>query len=521
MNTINKVKILAVSAILGLGLPSCNDWLDVEMEDQVLENTLFSNYEGYLTALNGIYLSMNDVYGGTLSTAGLDVMAQYYYVTNDNDHALKLYATYNYTDVKFEGYNSSLWNQCYTLLANINVIIERTEKDTPLTERQLAIIRGEALALRAFVHFDLLRLYGPIYSDAPTAESIPYQNSTSREVQPILPADQALELIINDLRSAESLLRDYDPIITEGVRNEEIDENGLMSYDLAFRQIRMNYYAVEALLARAYLWKGDKATAYDIAVNNILKKISSESLEVFPWTSRDKLTVENKPDFLFSSEVFFSLYNSRRYTDVYNAYFAPTLAAKKSRLTFFGDGMTGSTSKIPSFYDDDNDMRRLMWNVVEPTEEEKNNASAWDPAKNSLALLKYRDFTQNASFVSGRDNYRYMIPLIRLSEIYLIAAECATTEAEGRSLLNTVRNHRDCRSLADNEDFNKALTYEMAREVIGEGQLFFFYKRRGEEQLIGSKGDWYDNYSSTIAMLKGNYVWPIPKSEADKRVSIN
>lgn len=54
----------------------------------------------------------------------------------------------------------------------------------------------------------------------------------------------------------------------------------------------------------------------------------------------------------------------------------------------------------------------------------------------------------------------------------------------------------------------------MAREVIGEGQLFFFYKRRGEEQIIsGTSAD------GTTSMIKTNYVVPIPQEELDERAT--
>lgn len=515
MNTISKAKTFAAALLLGLSLPSCNDWLDVDMEDQVLESALFSDYEGYCTALNGVYLSMNDIYSTSLTTTVLDIMAQYYNVTTANNHKFKLYSSYTYSDNEFETTNANVWARCYTLIANVNMVIERTEGETPLTERQRAIIRGEALALRAFIHFDLLRLYGPIYSENPTAESIPYYKSSSREIQPILPADQALANVIADLREAETLLKGYDPIITEGVRNTSVVENGLSSYDLSFRQLRMNYYAVQAMLARAYLWQGDKATAYDIAKHNIIDKVTTEELEVFPWTTQSQVEDKDKPDYLFSSEVIFSLYNTKRMTNVRDPFFAPTLAAKTSRLTFFGTDMQSATSKMPSFYDDlNNDLRAKMWEVVEPTDEEKKAAeeSWWAPAAtNTLALKKYDDIQSGNS----TETYRYMIPLIRMSEVYFIAAECATSQAEGCELINTVRNHRLCSSMKDTDDFNTVLTYEMAREVIGEGQLFYFYKRRAAEQLISGTA------ATPYTMIKTNYVWPIPKAETDKRANIN
>jgi hypothetical protein len=107
-----------------------------------------------------------------------------------------------------------------------------------------------------------------------------------------------------------------------------------------------------------------------------------------------------------------------------------------------------------------------------------------------------------------------MIPLIRLSEVYLLAAEGAPTREEAIGYINAIRNHRQCRDLVDeNLDLQNAITKEFAREVIGEGQLFFYYKRHAMEEV----------YSGTsIEGLKqiapDNYVLRLPKSETDKRV---
>lgn len=513
MNILNRIKIFAVSSLAVLSMSSCNDWLNVSMEDKIMEKDLFSNYDGYLMALNGVYLSMNDVYARTLTTGAIDVMAQYYNVTENNSHAMKLYSSYSYSDNSFEAQNYNFWSRMYTLLANLNAVIEHTELDnTPLTAQQHAVIRGEALGLRAFFHFDLLRLYGPIYSVNPTAQCIPYQNSTDREIQPLLPADQVLDLIIKDLHEAEALLRDYDPIITEGAGNTVPEDDGIAHYDMAFRQIRFNYYAVEALLARAYMWKGDKATAYDIAKHKIIDAITTEDLEVFPWATKEQVTAEGKPDYLLSSEVIFSLYNSKR-TDIQSAYFTSTLPALTSRLTFYGSDLTGD-SKVATFYDDVNDIRRNMWTIVEPTQSEKDQAGeSGETANNTVALLKFADFASDAK-LDGSETYRYMMPLMRLSEIYLIAAEATSDNNEAFELINTIRYHRECPDYPTEYDLGQALTYEMAREVIGEGQLFFFYKRRNASQLISGTS------ATPYNMVSTNYTWPIPEEELNKRTLV-
>ena len=73
-----------------------------------------------------------------------------------------------------------------------------------------------------------------------------------RSVQPLLPADSVMYYVIKDLEMASSLLSTVDPVITEGARNYDSKQG---ANDLYYRQYRMNYFAVNALMARAYLWE--------------------------------------------------------------------------------------------------------------------------------------------------------------------------------------------------------------------------------------------------------------------------
>ena len=61
--------------------------------------------------------------------------------------------------------------------------------------------------------------------------------------------------------------------------------------------------------------------------------------------------------------------------------------------------------------------------------------------------------------------------------MYLIAVECCKL-GEASVYLNTFRNARNCNSLALTEDNRiNILANEYKKEMLGEGQLFFFYKR--------------------------------------------
>ena len=116
-----------------------------------------------------------------------------------------------------------------------------------------------------------------------------------------------------------------------------------------------------------------------------------------------------------------------------------------------------------------------------------------------------------------------MIPLIRMSEVYLIAAECSSSVEEAMEYINAIRTARNCVRLAYDEsttaDAVKGyITKEFMREVIGEGQLFFYYKRNAMESVLSDTnfGYWDNGYES---MALSNYVWPMPEVEMNKRVT--
>ena len=121
-------KIGLLSLGITLTTSSCNDWLKVDMEDSIMENLLFENDEGYMSALNGIYSRMNEQYGSTLSMGTIDVMAQYYNVQKNSNHAYYNYADYKYEQSAFKSTSNSIWTALYSYIANINTLLEHCDE---------------------------------------------------------------------------------------------------------------------------------------------------------------------------------------------------------------------------------------------------------------------------------------------------------------------------------------------------------------------------------------------------------
>ena len=106
-----------------------------------------------------------------------------------------------------------------------------------------------------------------------------------------------------------------------------------------------------------------------------------------------------------------------------------------------------------------------------------------------------------------------MIPLISVSEMYLILAECAESDQEAQNYINKIRYVRNALDIEVRKgERDQRLAEEFAREMIGKGQLFFFYKRKAMTSI--PDGHSKDNY---LDMPLTNYVWLLPDEEIENR----
>ena len=478
--------------LLAVWCTGCNSWLEIDPKDRVPAQNIFNDKIGFLKALNGIYVEMaasNNSYGSDLSYGLTDVLAQYYNMRNNSNNAYWIYANYDYADKKALEKFDDIWSTAYYLIANCNAILEQCDaKQQMLGEQMYPIIKAEALALRAMLHFDILRLYGPVpdeeHKDDP---AIPYMTSSDQAIQPLL-SSTAIDLaVITDLLGAEELLRASDPVVIEGAKNFP-DDFGNNS--LNYRQYRLNYFAVKALLARVYLWNNDRENALKYAgqvIEACQGRVDQEAENpLFPFVSADEASDPVSPDRVFSSEVLFSLYHMGR-ASLYSTYFSPSL----NNAQFLPAG----AGRLSEWYDDENDYRRKMWKQSE---------------SGKFYLAKYEEVS-NSSGASAR--FRYMIPLIRLSEMYLIAAELTDDADYAGKCINKLRFHRGAIRVALSDNNKKELiTAEYRREFLGEGQMFFYYKRNGLLNIPDGGRE-----TGMMNMEIKNYRLPLPESETSQR----
>ncbi|WP_343538747.1 RagB/SusD family nutrient uptake outer membrane protein [Sphingobacterium thalpophilum] len=454
---------------------SCKKFLDVQPEDKVSESQLYSNKNGIRSVLNGLYLDLaaNQLYGDNLTLSTIEILGQRYNISSEHNQYKT--STYAYKDKPTIDRMEDIWSAAYSTILNINVFLENLNKyEGVLDQSTKNIYSGEAVAMRALLHFDLLRLYGPRYSTVDsTKQSLPYYKNSKTEVNPLLPANEFMDNVMADLNLAETLLQN-DPIITTGVNIAKPED--LVDFLSNNRNYRLNYYAIKGLKARAYLYRGDKISALTTA-----KGVIAAS-DKFPWTTSANALVEKQnPDRVFSTEMLFGVMNSQLYNRYLN-WFDPSIGEKQI------------LAPIPSrlatvFENNENDYRfNLNWQM---------------PSNGSKP---YKTFLKYADVVDKTKTFRFSIPLLKISEIYYIAAECEPNAAEGITLLNIVRANRGLLPLATTANLSTELQKEYQKDFFGEGQLFYYYKRRNITAVA--------NGSSTSGNVTINYNVPLPDSES-------
>lgn len=461
---------IIIIAVVGFTFASCNDWLDVNPTTELDRSELFQSENGYSEALTGVYSNMTklSLYGRNLTWYMLDEMAGCYNSTGwGTNYSIALYP-YKHSNPKrtdlIISMVDSVWTGLYAQIANVNSILETIDdnKNVFSAEDNYKTMKGEALGLRAFLHFDLLRMFAEPYNTGKSKLCIPYVTKLTTKVTSLSTEDAALDSIINDLKQAKTLMVN-DPIVTGASPASclaSLPSNSYYkSYNVAVyqnRRLRFNYYAVVGTLARAYLWRGDKANALACAQ----EVINAQSTR-FPWVTNSNLSAINSAstytknrDRSFVTEQIFAL-NILKNT--FNNNMDGFIYYQSATSSFYGLGLDVSVYEGNS-----SDPRYLYWTL--------NNANYGE------LLTK---FYQNDN---AYDYFQERLPLMRISEMYYIAAECAPDVATGVGYLEQVRSHRGLTANAlstsmSQDELHAQILKEYRKELCGEGQLWFYYKR--------------------------------------------
>ena len=148
-----KIILLACISLFFLG---CGNFLDINPESEVVNDDMFSTAEGVEDALYGVYMSMvkEDMYGGDMSVLIPELLGQNF-VTDDG--YLIYVSRLDNENSYARNMTKKMWQGSYLVISYLNNIIENLEQKSVKDFKYYNLYRGEALGLRAAIHFDLLR----------------------------------------------------------------------------------------------------------------------------------------------------------------------------------------------------------------------------------------------------------------------------------------------------------------------------------------------------------------------------
>lgn len=490
-------------AILAASLSSCvNDWLDVAPSDGTDADAALTSSSDLAAARTGMYEALKgnsnlvDYYGQQFFVYG-DVHAgdDYQYNNLGGSNRASFYYDMNYqTASEFSSSTSSsnvAWKSPYIVIGRANRIIAAAEggalSDAAEAKATIDQYAAEAKVLRALAHFDLVRIYGKPYTEDQGAS---------------LGVPLVTEVLESNAKPARSTVAE---VYTQVVKDltEAISSNALAT------ETEPGYVSVwgaKAILSRVSLNMGDYANALSVAEDII--KNSGAAL----WT-RDQYfkawdaSTPNESEFLFRLNVAGSTDNNDlngignlQQRDGYKE----MVATKK-----FVDMLTS----------DPEDVRNDMFLPATAAKEVATYGT------NKVYLNKLRGQGGNLRNVT-------IVPIIRLSEVYLTAAECAfrnNDKTKAVEYLNDLVKNRTTTeaSLAtvDNITLERILI-ERRKELIGEGQRYFDALRNNETiTRYTSEADkgWHKTLSKEAQSFDRDYfkaIAAIPQAEINANPNI-
>lgn len=463
-----KIILFIFSVLL---LTSCEKFLDVTPEDKGYDNELLTDRSGFETVLAGVYKSLNSdtLYSLQMKYGFLETLVGSYNSLGSSHYYYRSYRhEYTYEEPKkiIEG----IWTNLYKVINQTNIILKKVDniKEDPYYN----IVKGEAIGLRAFSHFQLLKLFGPVISqEGISAQSILYRDEVSTTASKFETAEQIRIKIERDLKESLALLEN-DPI-RKNSRTANLNQFNYEKYNSLIdrRGNRMNYYAIKTMQSQLAQWFGDHNQAGKIAEEiidelNVNKSIALAVPSALSRSTNIRMPMEN----------IFGLLDQNLQSKVsrYLPRLEDTRSSSSSPLLFPNYTWLKNNLYTIAGHGSTNDFRYVNWFKLSA-----NSTSTYKISKYIIPL--------EAKMSNDNELEYFENKILSLHQVYMIAAESLieTNPQKAIDLLNIVRNARDI-GVTSNIQYDAGMTKEtianylfdeIRKENIGEGILFTEYKR--------------------------------------------
>lgn len=455
-------------AMACMGLFSCSKQLDVDPEQAIPTDLVFTSGATSLSALYGVYSRSQrlEVFGGQPQIIA-DYMADNVAYKGNNSLAdIGLFAT-----LPGNSYVSEMWRIHYDAIMGANAVIDKVPgvQDVTFTETDRKMYIAEAKFVRAILYFQMLNLFAQ-----------PYQvNQGGNEGLPLVTASFDGTITY----PARSTVNEVQAQIEKDLL-EALPDLSATFTDVSLARGRATKGAANALLSRLYLYREqwDKAAAYAKDVLDApYYKLATDYSFYDGNTAEDVFSIQNT-----DSD------NPQTGSGSWSTFYRPVSGGGRGECPFSDDLIAAFTQEV-------NDKRYLMSDMGTAASQETK-----------------RFTTKFPNVATSKDN----APLIRVTEMYLNRAEALAVingvNQESIDLMNHLRTRAGLESWETTDFINgdaliAAILNERRKELCFEGHRRMDLLRRGQSLRTNDPDK---KAGANMVIL------PIPQREIDLSASL-
>lgn len=446
----NKLTLLLLSVAIIALFTSCDDELATSPYDSIDADAAYETVSDLDAGALGAYATIS---GQNIYSINALMTDQLRRADTNTGQGMQIF---NHNIIASDGTIEGAWANAYIAIDRINRVLAAIENIEPQNSEEAELqnrIEGEMLALRAYLHFDLYRIY--VDYDAPgEALAVPYMtesviSSPARDTK-----SDFFVFLQSDIEAARSLLAPFG----------------------FYSNLRMNLHALNGLEARVALYQKDWARAIERSTD-VIDAVSLTSLENYPNLWDDSL----------QGEVIFKLRRTSGTIDL-------TERSGNADIFFY------LSNELASLYDEEDDIRFSTFYQRNSEDQvqvfkynkrpgQKNVADIKMIRVSELYLIRAEAYAQNQNLEAAA------------SDVDALRAQRLT------STLNT--------SYASTEEAVEDILVERRLELALEGHRFFDL-RRANLPITRLEADIDGATNTDTAFLDADdfkMVYPIPQSE--------
>lgn len=436
----NKIKLYIIALLISSPFVSCNDWMDLYPDNMQTTGQYWQSKEDVEAVVAAGYVRLRECVEymfvwGEMRGESVGIASA---TANDNIKAAQKLREVDITPSNMY----AKWDKFYKVIGLANSVLEYganvRQVDPSLTEGELNSYYSEAYFLRSLAYFYLVRTFKEVplilYAYVEDDQDFNIPKSTEEEV---------LDQIIEDLKLALKTSKDY------------YSETNLLNP--RHTKGRATRWAINALLADVYLWKGD----YDECIKSCNNVIDNNITELG----------YNKIDLVSTENWFTNYYPGNSIESIFEIQYDYSKNQKNDFVDWFATTQLYTVTTQMAFMFEDT---RLQGDIRGA------NMSYYNLP--TPVIWKYVGVKKIEGTAQARpsDEYDQNFIIYRLAEIYLMKAEALIMQGKFGDATEIIAKVRERAGIVESlsqrsteYDMLSLLMWERARELFGEGKRWY------------------------------------------------